>query len=89
MRLYVVNVGVNTAYANAFGLRSPRFPDGGFELVTITESAKLAGCPEIPTYGRVGCRMREGTFAQFVPESYHQYPTHLDPEFETFTYGDI
>ncbi|MCA1852713.1 MAG: hypothetical protein LC647_10055, partial [Beggiatoa sp.] len=40
-------------------------------------------------YGRVGCRMREGTFAQFVPESYHQYPTHLDPEFETFTYGDI
>jgi hypothetical protein len=89
MRLYVVNVGVNTGDARARGLRSPRFPDGSFELVTIPEVTRLVGCSEIPTYGQVRCWTRNETLARFVPQTQHQYPTHLDPEFGTFTYGDI
>ncbi|MGH8628900.1 MAG: hypothetical protein ACREYC_27820, partial [Gammaproteobacteria bacterium] len=60
-----------------------------FELVTIMESGKLAECPEIYQYGQIRSWTGEGTLARLVPERYHQYLTHLDPEFTTFTYGDI
>ena len=90
MRLYVANVGVNTRDASKLGLKSPVFPDGTFEFVPITEDDRFSRAAGIPTYhylpswtGRVRC------LAELLPERVRRYRTHADPEFETFTYGDV
>ena len=87
MRLYVANVGANTSMP---GLKSPIFPDGTFEFVPIKECARFSRAEGIPTYhdlpswtGRVPC------LAELLPERTRRYRAHADPEFETFTYGDI
>ena len=90
MRLFVVNVGVNMADASRRGLRSPVFPDGTFEFVPIKEHrdiANFAGIPrycDLPTYTR-----RADSLAAYVPKGVALYRAHFDPEFSTFTYGDI
>ena len=83
-------MGVNTKDASRWGLRSPVFPDGTFEFVPIKECAFFSRAEGIPTYhdlpswtGRTLC------LAELLPEKVRWYRTHADPEFETFTYGDI
>ena len=58
MRLYVVNVGVNTADAGERGLRSPVFPDGTFEFVPIKEESRFSQAEGIRSYSDLPLRER-------------------------------
>ena len=90
MRLYVVNVGVNTADAARRGLRSPVFPDGTFEFVPIKEESRFSQAEGIRSYSDLpSWTGRARSLAGFLPERVRLYRAHADPEFETFTYGDI
>lgn len=90
MRLFVANVGVNTSDASRRGLRSPIFPDGTFEFVPIKERVEVAKYPGIPTYQSLKCWTgRAKNLAAFIPARYSHYGVHADPEFDTFTYGDV
>ena len=90
MRLYVVNVGVNTADASKRGLRSPVFPDGTFEFIPIKEESRFSRAQGIPSYGDLpSWTGRARSLADFLPDRVRGYRAHADPEFETFTYGDI
>ena len=90
MRLYVVNVGVNTADAGTRGLRSPVFPDGTFEFIPIKEASRFSHAEGIRRYSDLpSWTGRARSLADFLPEQVRQYRAHVDPEFETFTYGDI
>lgn len=90
MKLYVVNVGVNTADAGKRGLRSPVFPDGTFEFVPIKEESRFSQAEGIRSYNDLpSWAGRTRSLADFLPEQVRQYRAHADPEFETFTYGDI
>jgi hypothetical protein len=86
----VANVGANASDAAARGLRSPIFPDGTFEFVPIKErfvsadSASAIAYRDLPsTTGRAK------SIAAFLPSKVGVYKVHADPEFETFTYGDV
>ena len=90
MKLYVANVGVNAADAARRGIRSPVFPDGTFEFVPIKESQRFCEMENIPTYRDLtSWTGRAKSLAEFLPEKVHDYRVHADPEFETFTYGDV
>jgi hypothetical protein len=90
MKLFVVNVGANTALASARGLRSPVFRDGSFEFVPIPESKDFHGRDGILTYDDLPSWTGHASgLAAFIPSRVRTYSVHADPEFETFTYGDI
>ena len=90
MKLYVVNVGVNTADAGKRGLCSPVFPDGTFEFVPIKEESRFSRAEGIRNYSALpSWTGRAQSLADFLPDRVRQYRAHVDPEFETFTYGDI
>ena len=89
MKLYVANVGVNIASARSRGLKSPVFPDGSFEFVPIKESSAYAA-DGIPTYNDIPTvNERADSLADYVPAKVASYAVHNDPEFVTFTYGDV
>ena len=90
MRLYVANVGANMADARSRGLRSPVFPDGTFELVPIKEAASFAGADGIPRYNELpSWTHRYSNLGEVLPARIRGYRAHADPEFDTFTYGDV
>ena len=90
MRLYVANVGVNKTDANERRMRSPVFPDRNFEFVPIKEESRFSEAAGIPTYNDLpSWASRTQSLAGFLPERVRHYRVHADPEFETFTYGDI
>jgi len=74
-RVFLANVGVNAQHR----LVSPLRDDGSFTLVTIPEQVDGPGMVH---YGDVSA------LRAVVPERYWHQPTHYDPEFESFTYGD-
>ena len=83
-------VGVNTADAARRGLRSPVFPDGTFEFVPIKEESRFSQAEGIRSYSDLpSWTGRARSLAGFLPERVRLYRAHADPEFETFTYGDI
>ncbi|MDE2058783.1 MAG: hypothetical protein KGL31_12945 [candidate division NC10 bacterium] len=78
------------ADASRRGLRSPIFPDGTFEFVPIKEHRNFVNCARIPRYCDLPTYTRRAdSLAAYVPKSVALYRAHLDPEFNTFTYGDI
>lgn len=86
MRLYVANVGVNTADVRRRGVKSPVFPDGSFEFVPIKESVSFAQARSILRYGDLPrWTARASSIADFLPDRLRDYRAHADPEFETFT----
>lgn len=90
MRLYVVNVGVNTNDAQRYQLRSPIFPDRSFEFVPIRESERFSEVETIPRY----CDLpswtgRWDSLARLLPEKHGKARVHHDPDFQCLTYGDI
>jgi hypothetical protein len=90
MQVFVVNVGVNSNDAAKRGLRSPVFPDGTFEFVPITERSDLISAAGIPTYADLSSHTRRvRNLGELVPEAMRTRRVHADPEFETYTYGDI
>jgi len=68
-------------------MQGPLFHDGTFEFIPIPDDRMLDSRTYGSTLGRSG-----RPFADFFPSPRQQrmanQPMHVDPEFETFTYGD-
>jgi hypothetical protein len=84
MNIALVRVGADTANG---GIHGPLFADGGFTYIPIPDIY----CVSEYTYGNMQDRSGK-LLSVYFPESRRRSaadrPVHLDPEFETFTYGD-
>jgi len=90
MKIYVANVGANSADASKRGIKSPIFQNGTFEFIPIKEKATFSNEPEIPSYSEILCYNKIAkNLAYFLPRKIHSYKVHNDPDFKNFTYGDI
>ena len=69
-----------------FGGLGPLFPDGTFEYVPIPDNPRKTSSRTLH-FSEIESRSGGG-IDQFVPVKYRGKPAHLDPEFETLTYGD-
>ena len=84
MRAVAINVGANT---NEPGFRGPVDADGRFTFLPIPETKPTVEA--VPTYGDLDARLDWS-----IPDSVHDTPVHLDPEFadypcgQSYTYGD-
>jgi hypothetical protein len=80
----LLRVGID---AGAGGIQSPLFEDGTFEFVCIPDGWGISAHTYRTMIGRNGRRHLD-----YFPESRQRrmarQTIHLDPEFETFTYGD-
>ena len=88
MRIYLANVGANSGHQ---GLFSPLFADGTFEFMSIPsyyeDPALQPGViryRDLRSYNNPDCDL-----GQFVPAGFWDTACHNDPEFATFTYGDV
>jgi len=86
--IFIANVGVNSYDASARGMMSPIFPDRKFEFIPIKEPARITGV-NIPRYSDLRCVNQQAKISLYLPERVRQYCAHDDPEFITFTYGDV
>src|SRR5438552_6797798 len=83
-QIVLLRVGVD---AGCGGIQGPLFEDGTFEFICIPDRKRVS----VHTYGNsVG---RHGApLVGYFPDSRKQLMAeqhvHVDPEFETFTYGD-
>ncbi len=83
-QMVLLRVGVD---AGCGGIQGPLFKDGTFEFICIPDRKRVS----VHTYGNtVG---RDGkSLVGYFPESRRKQMSgqhvHVDPEFETFTYGD-
>jgi hypothetical protein len=83
-QVVLLRVGID---AGSGGIQGPLFKDGTFEFVCIPDNKGVS----VHTYGNmVG---RDGTpLAEYFPKARRKaiatQPVHVDPEFETLTYGD-
>jgi hypothetical protein len=84
LKVALLRVGVD---AGCGGMQGPLFHDGTFEFIPIPDDRMLDSRTYGNTHGRSG-----RPFAEFFPKRRQQrmadQPMHVDPEFETFTYGD-
>jgi len=88
MHVVLLRVGVDTGSG---GIHGPLFSDGSFEYISIPDRFRGKGV-DGRTYGT--CRGRHGrALCEYFPESRRKQiasqPIHVDPEFATFTYGDL
>ena len=87
MQVVLLRVGVDMGSG---GIHGPLFKDSSFELIPIPDGFQKTGV-SIQTYGNTAGRHGR-KLIQYFPEplhnSRHHTPIHLDPDFETFTYGD-
>jgi hypothetical protein len=84
MNVVLLRVGIDTGCG---GIHSPLFRDGTFEFVPIPDSRGM----DQRTYGN--SKGRAGRpFAEYFPkrkqDNARSQAMHVDPEFESFTYGD-
>src|ERR1700733_3880181 len=84
MKMALLRVGVDSGCG---GIQGPLFQDGSFEFVGIPDKKGI----DLRTYGNTtGSKGR--SFAEYFPASRQavvaSQSIHVDPEFETFTYGD-
>lgn len=84
MNVVLLRVGIDTGCG---GIHSPVFRDGTFEFVPIPDSRGL----DKRTYGNAKGRAGRA-FAEYFPKRKQEeaisQAMHVDPEFESFTYGD-
>lgn len=83
-QVVLLRVGVDSGCG---GIQSPLFEDGAFEFICIPDRKRVS----IHTYGNsIGRRGKP--LATYFPETRRtvmaDQHVHVDPEFETFTYGD-
>lgn len=80
----LLRVGVD---AGCGGIQGPLFEDGAFEFVCIPDRKRVS----VHTYGNMAGRGGE-PLVRYFPRSQRkslaEQHVHVDPEFETFTYGD-
>lgn len=84
MNVVLVRVGIDTGFG---GIHSPLFPNGEFEFLPIPDSHDL----DERTYGNAKCRAGRKLIQYFPERKQAQMSAqsmHVDPEFDTFTYGD-
>lgn len=86
-KIYIANVGVNRSDEKR-GLMSPIFPDNTFEFIPIKEPKSYIGT-NYTTYQDVKCYNTDNSLSSYIPKKIHTYRAHNDPEFVTFTYGDL
>ncbi|EKQ53547.1 MAG: hypothetical protein B655_1200 [Methanobacterium sp. Maddingley MBC34] len=83
MKAMLLRVGIDKS---SDGVLSPIFQDGSFEYIPLSEKDERSG--EKRTYldliGRKGKPLSD-----YLPTGVVDRKVHLDPEFTTFTYGDI
>lgn len=90
MRLFVANVGVNTADARSRGLKSPVFDDRTFEFIPIKEPSTFAASKFVRRYRDLPCWTgAAGALTTFLPGDVWEFAAHDDPDFVGLTYGDI
>jgi hypothetical protein len=80
----LLRVGID---AGCGGIQGPLFPDGSFEFICIPDRKGVS----VHSYGNLVGRNGKPVVGYF-PESHRErmaaQHVHVDPEFETFTYGD-
>jgi hypothetical protein len=87
VQVVLLRVGIDTGSG---GIHGPLFRDGSFEYIPIPDCFKGSGADERTygnTRGRKGRRLID-YFPKARRERLFDQSLHLDPEFETFTYGD-
>ncbi|GAC1422638.1 MAG: hypothetical protein NVSMB6_24050 [Burkholderiaceae bacterium] len=84
MTMVLLRVGIDWGSCR---IQGPLFADGSFEFILISDSSGYGNRMYGTTAGRKGT-----SFVSYFPVSrqkaMHGQAMHLDPEFETFTYGD-
>jgi hypothetical protein len=81
MKALLLRVGIDTGSG---GSRAPIFPDSSFEYIPIPEARATT---ETKTYARMVGRNGK-PLSDFVRSSLRNVVPHIDPEFQTCTYGD-
>ncbi|MGC9777792.1 MAG: hypothetical protein HZR80_00955 [Candidatus Heimdallarchaeota archaeon] len=87
VKIYIANVGVNRSDEKR-GMMSPLFADGTFEFIPIKE-ANNSITDGMPTYSSLKSFNSDKLLTAYLPKKVHNYTSHNDPEFKTFTYGDV
>lgn len=84
MNVVLLRVGIDSGCG---GINSPLFPDGSFEFVPIPDCHSL----DERTYGNTTGR-KGRAFSEYFPKrdqaGASSQAMHVDPEFDSFTYGD-
>lgn len=84
-RIYLANVGVNTEHS----FTSPIFEDNTFEFLPIPEDLN-SDSPHAVRYRDLRSYYDpDRNLCPYIPHRFWNTVCHNDPEFETFTYGDI
>lgn len=96
MKALLLRVGID----NGYGAVSPIFADNTYEYIPIYyKNKKLVEMNEKRTYKDIKCKYRDDgiginknggytNLSYYLPSKIHNKVIHLDPEFETFTYGE-
>ena len=83
-RVVLLRVGID---AGCGGIQGPLFKDGSFDFVCIPDNKRVS----VHTYGNMvgrDGRPHADYFAQSHREVMAEQHVHVDPEWESFTYGD-
>jgi len=78
----LIRVGADTSNLGVLG---PIFEDGSFEFIPINK--KKGTELDKGTYSKIKGR-HGGTLADYLPNKFHKWIPHNDPEFSTPSYGD-
>jgi hypothetical protein len=84
MKLALLRVGIDTGSG---GIHGPLYQDGSFEFIPIPDGFGLDEQTYGNTVGRHGLALSE-YFPVAKRDKATSQSMHVDPEFETFTYGD-
>ena len=84
MKAVLLRVGIDSGCG---GIQSPLFADGSFEFVCIPDNKRVSVHKYGTLVGKNG-RPHSDYFPARKQELAAEQHIHLDPEFETFTYGD-
>ena len=84
MNVVLLRIGIDTGSG---GIHGPLFADGTFEYIPIPDGQAVEGRTYGNTAGRHGRDLID-YFPASMRDRMAGQPMHVDPEFDTFTYGD-
>lgn len=84
MNIVLLRIGIDTVSG---GIHGPLFADGTFEYIPIPDEHAIDERTYGSTVGRHGRNLIE-YFPASMRGRMADQPIHVDPEFESFTYGD-